>query len=267
MHHGYYGADGTRRPGRKQAQIDLIEELLKWTADSLGVDLSGGSNTRQFLDAGCGIGGSTLYLAQKFKIKGIGITLSPVQAARAIDRSREARIDGEVGFLVANAQKVPFADASFDWVWSLESGEHMPDKEGFLRECHRVLKPGGTLMFATWCHRPTEEPLGRLTESEQKLLREIYRIYHLPYVISLPEYEAIATQLEFQNIHTADWSSAVAPFWDEVLESAFNPAAILGLLMAGWGTIQGAMAIGLMRDGFARGTIRYGVLCATKSGH
>lgn len=267
MHHGYYGVDGTRRPGRKQAQIDLIEELLKWTADSLGVDFLQGSKTRQFLDAGCGIGGSTLYLAQKFKIKGIGMTLSPVQAARAIDRSREAGIDGEVGFLVANAQKVPFADESFDWVWSLESGEHMPDKEGFLRECYRVLKPGGTLTFATWCHRPTEEPFGRLTESEQKLLREIYRIYHLPYVISLPEYETIAAKLEFQNIHTADWSSAVAPFWDEVLESAFNPAAILGLLMAGWGTIQGAMAIGLMRDGFARGTIRYGVLCATKEGH
>ncbi|MGB3241135.1 MAG: methyltransferase domain-containing protein [Geitlerinemataceae cyanobacterium] len=268
MHHGYYGADGTRRPGRKQAQIDLIEELLQWTADSLGADLPlalSSPKTAQFLDAGCGIGGSTLYLAQKFQIKGLGITLSPVQATRAIDRSREAGISGDVGFMVANAQNVPFADESFDLIWSLESGEHMPDKVAFLQECYRVLKPGGTLIFATWCHRPTKEPLGRLTEAEQKQLQEIYRLYHLPYVISLPEYETIATGLNFQKIHTADWSSAVAPFWDDVLDSALNPSAILGVLMAGWETIQGAWAIGLMRQGFASGLIRYGVLCATKS--
>lgn len=268
MHHGYYGADGTQRPGRKQAQIDLIEELLQWTADSLGADLPlalSSPKTAQFLDAGCGIGGSTLYLAQKFQIKGLGITLSPVQATRAIDRSREAGISGDVGFMVANAQNVPFADESFDLIWSLESGEHMPDKVAFLQECYRVLKPGGTLIFATWCHRPTKEPLGRLTEAEQKQLQEIYRLYHLPYVISLPEYETIATGLNFQKIHTADWSSAVAPFWDDVLDSALNPSAILGVLMAGWETIQGAWAIGLMRQGFASGLIRYGVLCATKS--
>lgn len=268
MHHGYYGAHGNRRPGQRQAQIDLIEELLQWTGDSLGANFpfaSGSSETAQLLDAGCGIGGSTLYLAQKYNIKGIGVTLSPVQATRATARAREAQISSQVGFLVADAQNVPFADASFDWVWSVESGEHMPDKMAFLKECYRVLKPGGTLIFATWCHRPTAAPLGRLTETEQKQLQEIYRVYHLPYVISLPEYESIARQLDFQNIHTADWSSAVAPFWDEVIDSAWNPSAILGVLMAGWETIQGALAIGLMRDGFASGLIRYGILCATKS--
>jgi tocopherol O-methyltransferase len=136
MHHGYYGVDGTQRPGRKQAQIDLIEEILKWTADSLGKKLPFTSfpGIAQFLDVGCGIGGSTLYLAQTFKMKGIGITLSLVQATRAINRSWEAQMAGEVGFLVTNAQNVPFADASFDWVWSLEIGEHMPDKVAFLQE-------------------------------------------------------------------------------------------------------------------------------------
>lgn len=268
MHHGYYGAHGTRRQGRRQAQIDLIEELLQWTADSLGANFpyaSGSPETAQLLDAGCGIGGSTVYLAQKYNIKGIGVTLSQVQANRATARAREAQISSRVGFLMADAQNVPFADGSFDWVWSLESGEHMPDKMAFLKECYRVLKPGGTLILATWCHRPTAAPLGRLSQSEQKHLQDIYRVYHLPYVISLPEYESIARQLDFQNIHTADWSAAVAPFWDEAIESALNPSAILAVLMAGWETIQGALAFGLMRDGFASGLIRYGVLCATKS--
>ena len=266
MHHGYYGPQGNLRKERRQAQIDLIEELLRWTQQYLGENfsLSAPKPTQQILDVGCGIGGSTLYLARKFTTKAIGITLSPVQANRASDRAVEARMGGDAGFLVADALNMPFANASFDFIWSLESGEHMPDKVEFLRECHRVLKPGGTLMLATWCHRPTDNGAAPLTAREQQHLADIYRVYHLPYVISLPEYEAIAREIEFQHLHTADWSGAVAPFWDDVIDSALNPAAVFGVLMAGWDTIQGALSMGLMRDGYASGLIRFGLLCGTK---
>ncbi|MDY6940616.1 MAG: methyltransferase domain-containing protein [Cyanobacteriota bacterium] len=266
MHHGYYGPEGNRPKERRQAQIDTIEELLRWTQTCQGENFSLRTDRpgQQILDIGCGIGGSTLYLAEKFSTKAIGITLSPVQANRATERAAEARIAGEAGFLVADALNVPFADESFDLVWSLESGEHMPDKAGFLRECYRLLKPGGTLILATWCHRPTDAPAGPLTAAERQHLADIYRVYHLPYVISLPEYEAIAREIEFQNIQTADWSKAVAPFWNDVIESALNPTAVFGVLMAGWDTIQGALSMGLMRDGYASGLVRFGVLCAVK---
>lgn len=38
------------------------------------------------------------------------------------------KIDLQVSFLVADALEQPFPDAQFDLVWSMESGEHMPDK-------------------------------------------------------------------------------------------------------------------------------------------
>lgn len=253
MHHGYYGADGKEKKDRRQAQIDLIEELLKW---------SGVQQAENILDVGCGIGGSSLYLAQKFNAKATGITLSPVQAARANERAAEAGLSTRTSFQVADALAMPFADDSFDLVWSLESGEHMPDKNKFIQECHRVLKPSGTLIMVTWCHRPTDT--AQLTSDEQKHLAEIYSVYCLPYVISLPEYEAIASYLSFQNIRTADWSTAVAPFWDVVIDSAFTPKAILGLLLSGWTTIQAALSLGLMRRGYQRGLIKFGLLYATK---
>ncbi|AFZ33190.1 Tocopherol O-methyltransferase [Gloeocapsa sp. PCC 7428] len=255
MHHGYYGAAGNDKKERRQAQIDLIEELLKW---------SDVQQAEKILDVGCGIGGSSLYLAEKFQAHVTGITLSPVQAARATERAQAAGLSQNTHFQVADALNMPFADATFDFVWSLESGEHMPDKVKFMQECYRVLKPGGKLLMVTWCHRPTDGVAGELTADERKHLEEIYQVYCLPYVISLPEYEAIARNLGLQDIRTADWSKAVAPFWNVVIDSAFNPGAILGLLFSGWGTIQAALSLGLMSRGYERGLIRFGLLCGQR---
>jgi len=256
MHHGYYGVDGQQKKERRQAQIDLIEELLQWAEVQ---------HAERILDVGCGIGGSSLYLAQKFQATATGITLSPVQAARAKERAQEAGIESSrATFLVADALNMPFADNSFDLVWSLESGEHMPNKKQFLQECYRVLQPGGTLIMATWCHRPLDGAAGQLTDDERRHLADIYRVYALPYVISLPEYEAIAHNLGFKDIHTADWSKAVAPFWDIVIDSAFDLKAIIGLIQSGWTTIQAALSLGLMSQGYERGLIKFGLLYGTK---
>jgi tocopherol O-methyltransferase len=290
MHHGYYGADGSLKKERRQAQIDLIEELLEWAGVPDGKELP---EAYGILDVGCGIGGSTLYLTEKFnsvsennlsfdgevdrnfsrssgqnktdtRVTATGITLSPVQANRATERAKIAGLESKVNFLVADALNMPFPDDSFDLVWSLESGEHMPDKIKFLQECYRVLKPGGTLILATWCHRPLGETAGELTDAERKELAEIYRVYALPYVISLPEYEEITRSLPFTKIRTADWSKAVAPFWDIVIDSALTPSAIWGLLTSGWTTIQAALSLSLMSRGYQSGLIRFGLICAVK---
>ncbi|MEM9807724.1 MAG: class I SAM-dependent methyltransferase, partial [Cyanobacteria bacterium P01_D01_bin.56] len=82
MHHGYYGVDGQGVVDSPQvAQQELIEELLRWGH----VDAP-----QSVLDVGCGIGGSTLYLASKYRATATGITLSPVQADRATARAKKA---------------------------------------------------------------------------------------------------------------------------------------------------------------------------------
>lgn len=136
MHHGYYGKNGNYKLDRRQAQIELIEELIHWS----NVDQS--NPPKNIIDVGCGIGGSTLYLAQKLGSQATGITLSPVQASRAKERAVAAGLERQVNFTVANALDMPFAENTFDLVWSLESGEHMPDKSKFLAKCYRILKPG-----------------------------------------------------------------------------------------------------------------------------
>ena len=255
MHHGYYGRGGYYQLDRRQAQIDLIEELLNFAQVK---------QAENIIDIGCGIGGSTLYLAEKFGAKGHGITLSPVQANRAKERATEAGLSERVDFQVADALNIPYDDNSFDLVWSLESGEHMPDKAKFIQECYRVLKPNGTFIMATWCHRSTNSLAGELTPDEKRHLKEIYRVYCLPYVISLPEYEAIARDCGFLNLRADDWSLAVAPFWNLVINSAITPEAIIGLLGTPWQTIEAALSLSLMSNGYQRGLIRFAVLTGSK---
>ena len=267
MHHGYYGQSGHHRKDRRQAQIDLIEELLRWG------DVPQASS---ILDVGCGIGGSTLYLADRYQAKAVGITLSPVQANRAKERASEQDIAlcdwthfeqkdaPAVDFQVVDALATPFPDESFDFIWSMESGEHMPDKQGFLAECYRQLKPGGTFLMATWCHRETDNLAGPLTESEQTHLDQLYQLYHLPYVISLSAYRDLAEGIGFRHLVSADWSQQVEFFWQDVVRSALNPKVIAGIFQAGSETIRGTAAIALMTTGFSKGLIRYGLLKGTK---
>jgi len=156
----------------------------------------------------------------------------------------------------------PFPNESFDLIWSLESGEHMPDKQRFLQTCFDLLQPGGIFLMATWCHRPVPPDL---TPDERNSLEKIYQTYHLPYIISISEYADLAKSVGFTAIETTDWTEAVAPFWKAVVRSVFRLKSITGLAQAGLSTIRGAMAMSLMISGYRSGLIRFGLLQGRKA--
>ena len=56
-------------------------------------------------------------------------------------------------FQVMDALNLQLQDQSFDAVWSVEAGPHMPDKQRFADELLRVLKPAGVLAIADWNRR------------------------------------------------------------------------------------------------------------------
>lgn len=57
--------------------------------------------------------------------------------------------------------------------WSMESGEHMPDKKRFVNELFRVTKPDGRIIIVTWCHRELRPGETKLAPWELKLLKKI----------------------------------------------------------------------------------------------
>lgn len=76
-----------------------------------------------------------------------------LQAERANSISHSQAMGSKVNYQVADALHQPFRDGQFDLIWSMESGEHMPDKAQFISELTRVCKPGGKILIVTWCHR------------------------------------------------------------------------------------------------------------------
>ncbi|MBC8122250.1 MAG: methyltransferase domain-containing protein [Gemmatimonadaceae bacterium] len=251
MHHGYWEA-GEEDKDPRVAQVDLIVRLIEW---------AGIERASAVLDVGCGIGGASLYLARRFGAEVTGITLSPVQCKRATERAHEQGLEGTVRFEVADALEMPFADKQFDLVWSLESGEHMADKAQFLRECYRVLRPGGQLVMATWCCRE-----GELNERERRWLEAIYRVYCLPYIISIEHYRRLLAEVGFGGIESTDWSRQVARFWELVIQSALSPTVLVEIFNRGMTLIRAALAMQLMRQSYKRGLLRFGVLHARKPG-
>ena len=95
------------------------------------------------LDAGCGVGGSALWLARERGARVTGITLSPrqVELARqfAIDRGHAAEVD----FHVMSFADTTFPEASFDVVWHIESLCHAADPRAYLDHARRLLRDGG----------------------------------------------------------------------------------------------------------------------------
>ncbi|KAL2502766.1 Tocopherol O-methyltransferase [Forsythia ovata] len=261
MHHGFYEPDSSvSLSDHRSAQIRMIEEALRFA--SISDDPM--QKPRQIVDVGCGIGGSSRYLARKYEARCQGITLSPVQAQRAQALAASQGLDDKVSFQVADALNQPFEDGQFNLVWSMESGEHMPDKTKFVNELARVAAPGGTIIIVTWCHRDLSPSEESLSPEEKELLNKICDAFFLPAWCSTADYVKLLESLSLQDIKAADWSENVAPFWPAVIKSALTWKGITSLLRSGWKTIKGALAMPLMIEGYNKGLIKFAIITCRK---
>ena len=136
IHYGFWDADTKTHTEALVNTNSTLAELVNPTHSS------------NVLDAGCGIGGSSIWLAKKFGAHVTGITLSSKQRGKAEKHARESNVDDLTTFYVRDYLQTGFPDNSYDIVWGVESICYAENKDEFIREAYRVLKPGGKIVVA-----------------------------------------------------------------------------------------------------------------------
>ena len=116
----------------------------------------------QVLDLGCGVGGPARMLAQEIGCRVLGMDLvdSYVEAATLL--TKLTRLSHLVQFHQGDMQEMPFADSSYDCVWSQHTVMNIADKAALAAEVRRVLRPGGQAVFYEVCAgngKPVHLPL------------------------------------------------------------------------------------------------------------
>jgi ubiquinone/menaquinone biosynthesis C-methylase UbiE len=106
------------------------------------------------LDVGTGTGVVACTMAS-FGCKVRGIDHSPDMLGHARERARSMGIQNNVEWDLADGEKLPYPDASFDAVTIQGVVHHLPDPMPMLKESYRVLKPGGELYISEPCRETT----------------------------------------------------------------------------------------------------------------
>ena len=158
------------------------------------------------LDAGCGIGGSSIWLAQNIGCSVVGITISDKQVARAKKLAKKHGVNSKVQFFNENFTKTKFHDESFDVVWAIESVCHATDKSDFINEAYRILKKGGRLILADGFLK--RDPINK---DENKLLSDFCVGLQLPNMVKFFDFEKKLSVAGFRNIVAEDKSDEARP--------------------------------------------------------
>ncbi|MDR2578948.1 MAG: methyltransferase domain-containing protein [Chitinispirillales bacterium] len=136
MHYGYWekGVKNQRQASRRMNE-KLVEKINITKDDYV-------------LDAGCGIGGNAVWLAQTYGCKVVGVSIVAEQIEKAKERAKAAGVDHLCEFLVMDYMNLKFPDETFTVVMGLESICYANPKNEFTKGVYRVLKPGGRFGMA-----------------------------------------------------------------------------------------------------------------------
>lgn len=156
------------------------------------------------LDAGCGVGGTALWLAENHGARVVGVTVSASQAAKAARSATSRGLRDRASFAVQDFTRLGFPDDLFDVVFAVEAVCHAPDKRLFLEEAARVLKPGGRLVLHDgFQHRQPS------TDEELSLVRSWLHSWAVPHLAVGDEFVEWARQAGFVDVKLEDHSPYV----------------------------------------------------------
>ncbi len=172
---------------------------------------------RRVLEIGCGRGFNLLKLARRNSdVAFVGVDLTPlhVRAARAAARRRR-NLDIDEG----DFHRLPYADESFDLVFSVEAICHAADVYRVVEDVRRVLRPGGRFVTIEPWRRAEFETLDRLARDAAQLIETVFV---LPNLQEFNRWLERTTTLGFEPILSEDVTAATLPNLEKLRRQALR---------------------------------------------
>ena len=195
LHYGYW--DNTTNT--LHAALLNINRVIARKADI--------KNTHVAVDAGCGVGGSAIWMAKHIGCRVTGLSLSPRQVSLASQSAERENITELVTFLQKDYTNTGLPDASVDVIWGIESVCYADDKSTFLKEANRILKKGGKLVIVDVFKRQG------LTGKDAQLMQELTHGWAINNHSTGEEFNSQLLACGFKNVEVED---ATKPIWPSV---------------------------------------------------
>lgn len=193
MHYGYW--DDTT-PHHRAA----LQKMNQMVAEAANVKPG-----NYVLDAGCGVGGPSLFLASLgCKVEGITLSAKQVETCRA--NAARHKMENRVHFSQQNYLATSFPDNTFDVVWAIESVCYAWDKKDFTKEAFRVLKPGGRLVVADFFSMPVVEG-----SKDDKLMQKWTDSWAIKSYATVNEFNTALAAAGFISMNGRDITTHVKP--------------------------------------------------------
>ncbi len=243
IHHGYWI---TGKESKELAAQNLVDLLI---------EKSGLKRGSKVLDVGCGVGGTSIFLAKELDCDVTGITISPIQVAMATAAARD--LPKPPHFQVDDANDISIK-GPFDIIWSVEMISHLHNRDNLFRRASELLKPGGRMCITDWWKDEG------LTEAEEhKYIQPIEK----PMLVALPTFSEYLRHIDahgFRMLYYEDISARVARTWDITSESV-KPKAIWNFATKhGRAFVDFLHSFQAMRAGFKSGAFRYPAMVLEK---
>ncbi len=194
MNYGLW-ARGTRTHAQALAnQNRLVEELLQPTADG------------RVLEAGCGTGGTSIWLAKARHSRVYGITICENQAEMATAHAHAREVADRVRFAVMDFTQTAFRDATFSGIFASESVCHAELKRDFLVEAFRLLQPGGRLVVIDGFLRKPD-----LAGCDRQMFDEWCRGWAVPNLATIEDFDRELRRSGFEDVMFRDLTELTRP--------------------------------------------------------
>ena len=153
---------------------------------------------RAVLDLGCGLGGADVVLVTAHGAASVvGADVQPNLLQAAGQRAARLGLQDRISYQHILPGPLPFADGSFDAVFSKDALLHVPDKQALYRDLYRVLRPGGLLLIGDWLRGPGQGIDALLAEF-------VAAAGHAFHMVTLSSIAECAAQAGFDRIETTD---------------------------------------------------------------